>query len=237
LLETKLCNPRNILVWCCGEMETGSDLAEEPLGLRERKKLRTRQTIARVALELFAEKGFHETTIREIADAADVAPRTVSLYFPVKEELVFADHGALFDELEGRLRDRPAGETAAEALRAWIMEVLSDERIELDKTRCRRRLVDSDHALRTFERGLTERAEQLIAGAVAVDLGLPADDLVPRMVGAATMAALDALGSEAVGEALPPAEYRRRALARVDQAMTFIGAGIRGLQEHEPRSA
>jgi AcrR family transcriptional regulator len=213
-------------------METASEASrEERLGLRERKKLRTRRTIARVALELFAEHGFHETTIREIADRADVSPRTVSMYFPVKEELVFADHGELFDELEERLRTRPAGETAADALRAWIVAVLSDDRLELDKTRCRRQLIDTDHALRTYERGLTERAELLIAGAVATDLGLPADDLVPRMVGAATMAALDALGDDAVDEALPPAEYRRRALRVVDQAMTFISAGIRGLQD------
>ncbi len=219
-------------------MENGSDVATEaPLGLRERKKLRTRQTIARIALELFAEQGFHETTIREIADRAEVAPRTVSMYFPVKEELVFADHGALFDELESHLRERPPGETTADALRAWITAILADDRMELDKTRCRRQVIESDHALRTYERGLTERAEQLIAGAVAVDLGLPADDLVPRMVGAATMAALDALGGDAADKDIPPAEYRRRGLALVDQAMTFIGAGIRGLQDHDPRAA
>ena len=213
-------------------METASDtVREEPLGLRERKKLRTRETIERVALELFAQRGFQETTIREIADRAEVAPRTVSMYFPVKEELVFTDHAALFDELERRLGDRSADETAADALRAWIMAVLADDQAELDKTRCRRQLIESDHALRVYERGLTERAEQLIAGAVATDLGLPTDDLVPRMVGAATMAALDALRDDAADEDLPPAEYRRRALELVDQAMTFVGAGIRGLQD------
>jgi AcrR family transcriptional regulator len=219
-------------------METGSEVRDRPLGLRERKKLRTRQTIARVALELFAERGFQETTIRDIAEAADVAPRTVSMYFPVKEELVFSEHPQLFDELEAHLNDRDEGVTAADALRAWITSILSDERLELDKTRCRRQVIDSDVALRAYERGLTERAEQLIAGAVAVDLGLPADDLVPRMVGAATMAALDALGDDAVvDEGMPPAEYRRHGLELVDQAMTFIGSGVRGLQERDPRSA
>ena len=42
-------------------------------GLRERKKQRTRDTIAKVALELFVEQGFHATTIKQVADAADVA--------------------------------------------------------------------------------------------------------------------------------------------------------------------
>src|SRR4249920_1574453 len=91
-------------------------------GLRERKKQRTREAIARVAQELFAQRGFHETTIREIAEAADVSPRTVSTYFPVKEDLVFADHAELVASLTARLADRTPGETAIDALGAWIDE-------------------------------------------------------------------------------------------------------------------
>ena len=91
-------------------------------------------------------------------------------------------------------------------------------------------VVESDHALRTYERGPHRAGRAAIAGAAAVDLGLPADDLLPRMVGAATIAALDALG-RAGDEVIPQAEFRERGLALVDQAMTFVGAGIRGLQD------
>ena len=66
-------------------------ISDEGPGLRERKRVRTRITIARAALELFDRQGFQETTIPQIAEAADVSPRTVSAYFPHKEELAFPD--------------------------------------------------------------------------------------------------------------------------------------------------
>jgi AcrR family transcriptional regulator len=217
-------------------MESGSSaLSEEPLGLRERKKLRTRETIARVALELFAEHGFHETTIKQIADAADVSPRTVSGYFPTKEELVFPEYHVLFDALETRLREREPGETAMEALRAWIGLLLDADKDDLARRRCRRTVIESDNALRAYERGVQERAEQIIAAAVAVDLDLPADDVVPRMVGAATMAAMEAMGRDHKDREDDPADqdpevFRDAALAMLDQAFAFLGAGVQGLR-------
>jgi len=201
-------------------------------GLRERKKRRTRQTIARVALELFLQQGFHTTTIKQIADAADVAPRTVSAYFPVKEELLFPDHEAVSDELARRLRHRHPGETAIDALRAWLLSYLAEDGADVDELRRRRRVIAAEPALRTYERGLQEHAEQLIAAAVAVDMGVPPTDLLPRMVAAATIAALDAIGQDV--EHLDD-DVRRHSLALIEQAMTFIASGVRGLLD-EPGS-
>ncbi|MFD5763974.1 TetR family transcriptional regulator, partial [Streptomyces sp. NPDC127044] len=59
-------------------------------GLRERSKARRREAIVRAAYELFAERGFDATTIADIAAAAEVSPRTVTLYFPSNLELARA---------------------------------------------------------------------------------------------------------------------------------------------------
>ncbi len=202
---------------------------EHELGLRERKKQRTRETIARVALQLFSEHGFHETTIKQIADAAEVSPRTVSAYFPVKEELVFSDTDAVFNSLAARLASRPPGETTADGIRDWIHEFIHASDDDLALRRCRREVIESDPSLRTYERGLQERAEQLIATAVAVDLELEPDDLLPKMVGAATMAALDSLGHEAKKKNKTPQRIGTEGLSVLDDAMAFIGGGVSAL--------
>ena len=67
-------------------MNTG----DEP-GLRERKKLRTRETVRREAFRLFESNGYAQTTVDQIAEAADVSPRTFFRYFPTKESVLFSD--------------------------------------------------------------------------------------------------------------------------------------------------
>jgi AcrR family transcriptional regulator len=200
---------------------------EQELGLRERKKQRTRETIARVALELFGEHGFHETTIKQIADAADVSPRTVSAYFPVKEELVFSDTDEAFNSLAARLASRAPGETVADGIRDWIREFIDASDDDIERRRCMRQVIESDPALRTYERGLQERVERLIATAVAVVLQLEPDDLLPKMVGAATLAALDSLGHETKRQR--PGTLPTEGVALLDDAMAFIGGGISAL--------
>ncbi|MFG2085039.1 MULTISPECIES: TetR family transcriptional regulator [unclassified Spirillospora] len=99
----------------------GQDAART--SLRERKKRRTRQAIANAALHLFAERGYEETTIAEIAAAADVSPRTFFSYFPSKEDVVFAEIDERLAEVSEQLRRTP-GETPMETIRRSVMDVL-----------------------------------------------------------------------------------------------------------------
>src|ERR1700737_686425 len=85
-------------------------------GMRERKKGRTRETIVRVALQLFEEKGFEGSTVEEIAAAADISPRTFFRYFTSKEDVVFLgqdEENAMIIEL---FRTRPPDETTLDSL-------------------------------------------------------------------------------------------------------------------------
>ena len=96
----------------------------EPVGLRELKKARTRETIAATAIRMFLESGFDEVSITDIAQAAEVSRRTLFAYFPTKEDLVlqrFADHE---DEAARIVRARQPGQPPLEALRAAMLESL-----------------------------------------------------------------------------------------------------------------
>jgi len=88
--------------------------------LRERKKLKTEATIRYHALRLFRTQGYAETTVEQIADAAEVSPSTFFRYFPTKEDVVLRDE---FDELFiDAFRAQPPELTPIRALRAAVSQ-------------------------------------------------------------------------------------------------------------------
>src|SRR5918992_5924968 len=111
-----------------------------PEGLRERKKQRTREQIVEAAMRLFAERGYQATTIADIAEAADVAPRTFFSYFPSKEAVVFHKVDRDLEGLASALRERLPGENAFDALRRWIEGMFVELETNEDETALRKRL-------------------------------------------------------------------------------------------------
>jgi AcrR family transcriptional regulator len=87
------------------------------VGLRESKKLRTREEIANQAMRLFATRGFDNVTVTEVAAAAGVSDKTVFNYFPTKEDLFFDEVPKREAELVETIRDREPGESVLAALR------------------------------------------------------------------------------------------------------------------------
>jgi AcrR family transcriptional regulator len=200
------------------------------MGLRERKKEQTRRAIEDAAFRLFEERGYPATTVADIAEAADIAPRTFFAYFPSKEAVVFGDFEDTFGTLETRLNGRPDGENTFEGLRAWIGELIDSDRPVDDREVVRRRLVCDNESLESHERHIMGRFERLVAVNVARDLGDEPDDLQPRLVAAAAIAAL---------MAMQPDKDRKHeqqgvdaeGLRQLDDAFAFLRGGIAALQE------
>src|SRR5712691_11700749 len=96
--------------------------AGEPrTSLRERKKLATRRLLRRTALDLVAERGLANVTVEDIAEAADVSPRTFFNYFPSKEAALFGTDPELIPVLRERMIHTAPGEPALEALRVIMV--------------------------------------------------------------------------------------------------------------------
>jgi AcrR family transcriptional regulator len=203
--------------------------AMTPAGLRERKKQRTREAIVEAALRLFDERGFDQTTIADIAEAADIAPRTFFGYFPSKEDVVFADSAEFFDEFSQRVVHHDEGETAIDALRAWFTDHI-DELLQSDERNlCRRRVIAGSDALAAHERAISGRFQDVLAEAVARDLGDSAEDLRPRLVAAAAIAALESLVHQDIKG--KKGTSSKQALAVIDQAMDFLQGGLAALRK------
>ena len=96
--------------------------APSPTGLRERKKQKTKEAIQRAALRLFQKYGYEETTIEQIAGAAEISPSTFFNYFPSKEDVVLLD---IYDPIAiAMFKERPKNEPLNVAFRR-VLEGLS----------------------------------------------------------------------------------------------------------------
>src|SRR5512135_2529883 len=99
-------------------MNISPNNSQAPGGLRERKKAKTRALIQQEALRLFREQGYSETTVEEIAAAAEVSPSTFFRYFLTKEDVVLYD--VLDPILIKAFRAQPAGLSPIRALAAAL---------------------------------------------------------------------------------------------------------------------
>jgi AcrR family transcriptional regulator len=192
------------------------------MGLRERKKRQTRDTIARVALELFAERGYEETTLAEIADAADISPRTIFAYFDSKEEILFCEAPAQVDQLRRALAQRPEGSTTIDALRELLSTVGPPDELAM----LRKEIIRASPALNRKLRARVAELEPVLAESFATDLGSDPEDIRAVLIAASATAAFkavhDRLEAENVGETFSHED----AMAIIDEVLEFLRGGL-----------
>ncbi|MFF2405399.1 TetR/AcrR family transcriptional regulator [Streptomyces sp. NPDC058092] len=159
------------------------------MGLRERKKLKTRIAIRRATYRLISEQGYDATTIEQIAEAAEVSPSTVFRYFATKEDIVLTDE---YDPvMEAELRNRPADEPPLESLRFIMAEALTAFLAsEEEELRQRTRLMVEVPAIRARMTETMSDTAKVLAQALADRSGRNPDDLEVRVFIAAVLGAL-----------------------------------------------
>jgi AcrR family transcriptional regulator len=160
--------------------ETTDEIAATAVSrsLRERKKLATRRALQRVALDLVAERGYSRVTVEDIAEAADVSPRTFFNYFPSKEAALLGTDPDRTDRLRQRIVDEPAGKSPLEALRSVMVEEvrrLSEELADLGGEPadwvCRMKLAMVDPHLRAAQAAHMTQLEHALVAGLAERLG------------------------------------------------------------------
>lgn len=143
-------------------------------GRRERKKARTRQAISDAAIALFLERGYEQVTLREVAEAADIAPSTLFTHFPSKESLVFDMDRDIEEDLVRAVTEREAGVTVLEALEEHLEHHYLDASSAGDEPV--RALIDATPALSAYARSMWQRHEGALARVIADAEGYTPDD-------------------------------------------------------------
>jgi AcrR family transcriptional regulator len=208
-------------------------MADEAMGLRERKKLQTAMRIYRTAVELFVERGFDNVSVQEIADAAEVSKMTVFNYFGTKEDLIFSPMEEHFSDAARAVRERQPGESAVAAVRRQFLEMVEarDPSVGLNSepfARQVRHLVMATPVLMERAFLAAQKGTRELAGLLAEETG----DTTVALIAAATLsAARNALIEEhhsrvEAGEA--PDEVAADATERARHAFGLIEKGLSG---------
>lgn len=189
------------------------------LGLRERKKAKTRAAIQRHALRLFQERGYDATTVEQIAEAAEVSPSTFFRYFPTKEDV------ALYDDLDPVLiaafEAQPAELGPIAAMRGALRVVftrLPAEEMAQQWERLRWILVIPELRMRMLDQ--FAEAIQLTAEVVAARVGRRADEFAVRTLAGAMIGAI--MSALLAGAEDPARDY----FALMDASLAYLEAGL-----------
>lgn len=198
-----------------------------PCGLRERKKARTRDTIVAAAVDLFEQKGYDATTVDEIAEAADVSPRTFFRYFDSKVDVIMgakvgpSDDGGR-EDLGVLLATRPPEEGPVEATRQVLREALVGTLSEDPQLVRQMRVMLGTPSLQALAREHFNEHHDDMAADFAQRMGVPADDLRAHVVASAVGNTMWTVVSRWVADRTGPETL----LQMLDDAFHMLSAGL-----------
>ena len=203
------------------------------LGLRERKKQRTRQLIAETARRLFAERGFEAVPVSEIAREADVSEATVFNYFPTKEDLFFHRPEAFEEELLSSIRDRPRGESVLAAFGRFVTIprglLAAHDPEQVEHLAAITRVITESPALLAREQQVYAKYTDALAKLLAAETSASPGDLEPWVVARTLIglhqALVDYSRREIVAGTRNPT-LARRVRRQAQQALELLSKGL-----------
>ncbi|GAB2574039.1 TetR family transcriptional regulator [Paractinoplanes abujensis] len=198
----------------------GTTATEAAPGRRDRKKQQTRAALVAAALRLVDERGRDHVTVEEIAEAADVSPRTFFNYFATKDDALLG--GPLPDgpPIHDRLLAVPAGVPLIEALFEAMRPDIEQIQAERDVWLLRLRVIKGNPALLPLLVARGECAEEETVSAVAARTGIAPDSLFPQLVATTVGAAFrTSMMRWATGDG-------RDLLDLVREAFDILGSGL-----------
>jgi AcrR family transcriptional regulator len=144
------------------------------VGLRESKKLHTRQEIADRAMQLFAQRGFDHVTVAEVAEAANVSEKTVYNYFPTKEDLFFDEVPEREAALVAAVTGRREGESVLQALHR--LQTVECPRLSSPGFATFARIIEESTALKAKELEVMSHFVQVLTETLETELTLDERD-------------------------------------------------------------
>lgn len=197
--------------------------------LRDRKKRETRQRISDVATMLFAARGFDAVTVAEVAEAADVSKMTVFNYFPRKEDLLLDRHEDRLARLRTAVRERPAGEPVATALRRHNHELLEAGHPlsgALPQAIPFYEIIQNSRALQNRVLEQEREAEDVLAELLTEEYGDPVRARLAAALLAAANGAIYRLALEGVLAGHTRSRLVRDQEKAIDRAFDMLDAGV-----------
>ncbi|MER7282634.1 mycofactocin system transcriptional regulator [Dactylosporangium sp. NPDC000244] len=161
----------------------------ESVSRRGRPPGTSRRQLERIALRLFAEHGFDETTVDQIATEAGINKRSFFRYFDSKAAVLWGSFDAEVDALRKELASAPPGTPVMEAIRKAVVAVNHYRAEDVPELRARMKLIGSLPGLNLGAAKHYDAWERVVSEYVAQRVGQPADSLYPLAVGRVTLAA------------------------------------------------